>query len=117
MLLLRPVGNVFCLSLSRPSCCGFFPGIVSLCPALRFFKRGGDVPQPMLHRNNKSVSFWGSLLRALDRRRARAGAIDGIGQAIERQRREFFAATCALFAAKDETAGILAEPVPGATPT
>src|SRR3546814_10339347 len=38
LLLSRP-GWTFFASLRRPSCCGSFQGIVSLCPRPRFFKR------------------------------------------------------------------------------
>jgi len=58
MLLLRPVGNMF--AVPHPAIllwlCSFL-GNSSLCPNLRFFKRSGDVPQPMLHRNKKAVPF------------------------------------------------------------
>src|SRR3546814_7644216 len=80
------------------------------------FQAGSVLPESMLHRNKNPVAFRARLLAALDRGRARAGPVDGIGRPVQRQRRELFAAARALFAADDEAARILAERLALAVP-
>src|SRR3546814_1739389 len=71
--------NLVCLSLTGHPAAAHFPGDNKPMPPPVLFQAGSVLPESMLHRNKNPVAFRARLLAALDRGRARAGPVDGIG--------------------------------------